>query len=63
MHKMIPRFELDKDAWYGVIRWIVKWGIVMSVLMLFWNYVFQAQTAAEARLQHIEHRLDSLERQ
>ena len=55
------RFEMDKAAWYSVIRWIVKWSIVMAVLMLFWTYMLDDERAKEARLVRMEQRLDSLD--
>lgn len=55
------RITLDKAAWYSVLRWIIKWSIVMAVLMLFWTYMLDDERAKEARLVRMEQRLDSLE--
>lgn len=58
---MIP-IKIDKATAYSVLRWIIKWAIVMSVLMLFWLYALDNEREKEARLQRIEARLDSLGR-
>ena len=58
---MLIPIKFDKATAYSVIRWIIKWSIVMAVLMLFWTYALESADAEEARLQRIEARLDSLE--
>lgn len=50
----------DKRTVYRAVRWTLKWTIVVMMLTYILSDLRHDERAAEARLQRIEARLDSL---
>lgn len=51
----------DRATWYRAVRWAAKWSIVIAAVLYVVADLSAKERVAEARLQRIEMRVDSLD--